>query len=59
MRQQNDPAHRGEAVECLRAGDMDGSSKNTVRTQFLRGRHGVPNRLAGLLAPLVWEEPRG
>ena len=57
MLNRNDPALRGEAVECLRAGDSDGYSIATHRFQLPHTRtQPGPIILRHLGEPsLVWE----
>ena len=40
---------------CQLASDIMTDSRTPLRAQFLSARHGIPNGLAALLAPLVWE----
>ena len=58
MLKTNDPAHKGEAVVCLLAGDNDGLSSSIIRLQRL-SRFGLFGRRAALIAALAWEVRHG
>ena len=56
LRKRNAPAHKGEGVVCLLAGDIDAHSTNQVRVQYLN-RFGLPLTRA-IIAPLCFGEGR-
>lgn len=55
MGKRNDPARKGEAVECLLAGDIHGHTATRLRAQFLNTRFGLSVPRALLLSALAWE----
>lgn len=59
MLNQNDPARKGEAVECFLAGCSDGYIASGIRTEVLTARYHLQPRRAALLAGLAWEVERG
>ncbi|MES3054600.1 hypothetical protein O6V14_03045 [Sphingomonas faeni] len=58
-RNQNDPARKGEAVECLLAGDIDGYSSRPLQLQTLQSRFALPIYRAAIVAELAWGRANG
>ena len=54
MQNRNDPARRGEAVECLLAGDIYGHTTSSLRAKVLASRFSLPPCRASLIAGLAW-----
>ena len=53
------PPPYGEGLpKCQPGSDTSATSRNALRQQFLKGRYGVSNDFAALLAPLIWEARR-
>jgi len=57
MPNQNDPARKGEAVECRLDRDIHSLTTAAVRHQHL-SRFGIPPEIAALVASLAFGEPR-
>jgi hypothetical protein len=53
------PTPCGEGLPmCQLGGDTPAPSRNALRQQFLRGRCGVSEDFAALIAPMIWETRR-
>lgn len=59
MPNRNDPARRGEAVECLLPGDVHGYSIGALRPEVLTVRFHLCLRRASLIASFAWEGAHG
>ena len=58
LKRESRPAGTERLPECLLGGDTGVDSAKALQVQTLCGRYGVPDNLAALLAPLVWEGRR-
>ena len=54
MPNQNDPAHKGEAVDCIRGGCNDGYITGALRAEVLMSRYHLNPSRALVVAALAW-----